>query len=139
VMQRLVHEDKRPDNCATRGLHPNLLPNGWREVSHEEFSQSAFFTYSPTHIEYRQMYNDDTFSSKMISARLFHFSDGTGFAMSNDYWDKKVSYFRFGCEHNYRELSPEQSGERGVKHFGSCFHVYECNECNHIMSQDSSD
>tara|TARA_Y100000034_G_scaffold117909_1_gene157935 strand:+ start:3578 stop:4012 length:435 start_codon:yes stop_codon:yes gene_type:complete len=143
-MQKIIYTDKIPDNCATKGLHPNLFPDGWREIDVEEFAQSEFFTYSPTHVEYRQMYDSNTDgvpsfrSSPMVAARLFHFHDGTGIAMSNEWWDKKVRYFKFGCDHKYNELSQKESRDRSISHFGMCYHVYECEKCNYIMSQDSS-
>jgi len=138
MLHELVCTDKVPDNCATKGLHPNLFPDGWREIDVEEFSQSAFFTYSPTHIEYRQMYAS-IHSPPMLAAKLFHFSDGTGVALNNQPWAKKVRYFKFGCDHSYNELMPSECNKRGVSHFGMCYHVYECSKCSHVMSQDSSD
>lgn len=43
------------------------------------------------------------------------------------------------CIHEYKELSVEQSQQKGIKHWGMCWHVYECSKCGHTMSQDSSD
>ena len=137
-MQKIIHTDKVPDNCATKGLHPNLFPDGWREIEVEEFAQSDFFAYSPTHVEYRQMYDAHPFTSPMVAAKLFHFPDGTGIAMSNEWWDKKVRYFKFGCDHSYAELMPSQCNSRSIPHHGMCWHVYECATCGHVMSQDSS-
>ena len=139
MLQKIVHTDNVPDNCATKGLHPNLFPDGWREIDVGEFAQSSFFTYSPTHVEYRQMYDAYPFTSPMVAAKLFHFSDGTGVALSNEWWDEKVRYFKFGCDHSYNELMPSECNKRGVSHFGMCYHVYECDKCGHVMSQDSSD
>ena len=131
-MMKLVYADK--DDCPkiTGSIHPNDFPAGWRKVTAEEFSRSTFFTYSPTHTEYRQMQNDDHAPS--VHARLFHFSDGTGVAMSSDFWAKEVHYYKFGCDHKYDELSREESERRGIRHHGMCWHVYECSECQHIMS-----
>jgi hypothetical protein len=138
-MMKLVYADK--DDCPeiTGSIHPNDLPVGWRKVSAEEFSRSVFFTYSPTHVEYRQMYDKAQANTPMLSAKLFHFWDGTGIAMSSDYWAKEVHYYKFGCDHKYNELSRKESERRGIGHHGMCWHVYECSKCQHIMSTDSSD
>ena len=144
TLRKIVYSNEGSEVCATSGIHPNAFPHGWKEISVQEFSRSPFFTYSPAFMEYRQMH--DTLSdgtirhgSGMTAAKLFHFSDGTGIAMSNTYWDEKVRYFKFGCDHKYIELMPSQCREEGVAHFGMCYHVYKCSECNHVMSQDSSD
>ena len=138
-MMKLVYADKADCPEITGSIHPNDFPEGWREITSEEFAQSDFFMYSPTHIEYRQMYDKNVPSKPMTAAKLFHFHDGTGIAMSQDYWNKKVLYFKFGCDHKYNELSRQECGTRGFQHHGMCWHVYECAECGNIMSQDSSD
>ena len=138
-MMKLVYADKNEYPEITGSIHPNAFPVGWREIAPEEFSQSDFFTYSPTHIEYRQMCDKSTPNKPMTSAKLFHFSDGTGIAMSSDYWAKKILYFKFGCDHSYSELSKHECGTRGIGHHGMCWHVYECANCGNILSQDSSD
>jgi len=139
MMMKIVYADK--DDCPeiTGSIHPNDFPDGWREIDVGEFAQSKFFTYSPTHVEYRQMHDSKVPSFSMVAARLFHFHDGTGIAMSNEWWDKKVRYFKFGCNHKYNELSRKESERRGIGHHGMCWHVYECSKCQHIMSTDSSD
>ena len=42
------------------------------------------------------------------------------------------------CVHEYRELSDLECRERNIHHFGMCWHVYTCEKCGHIISQDSS-
>jgi hypothetical protein len=135
-MMKLIYADKEGRPEITGSIHPNDFPEGWREVDSGEFARSDFFTYNPTHIEYRQMH-DSHLSS--VHAKLFHFHDGTGVAMSSDFWEKKVRYYKFGCDHAYTELSKADSEVRGIQHHGMCWHVYECAKCNNIMSTDSSD
>jgi len=136
-MMKLVYADKKDFPEITGSIHPNDFPEGWREISSEEFARCQFFTYSPTHIEYRQMQDDDHRTS--TSAKLFHFADGTGVAMSSDFWGKKVIYYKFGCDHKYVELSRSESESSGIQHRGMCWHVYRCAKCENIMSTDSSD
>lgn len=138
-MQKLIYASKEECPDITRDIHPNDFPVGWREITVGEFARSDFFTYSPIYMEYRQMHSKDRPTFKMTAAKLFHFSDGTGIAMEQDYWGEDVIYYKFGCDHSYDELSSKESHNRGIKHFGMCFHVYECSKCSHVMSQDSSD
>lgn len=41
--------------------------------------------------------------------------------------------------HDYKGLSQEKCRERGILHFGRCYHVSECVRCGHIHAVDSSD
>ena len=44
------------------------------------------------------------------------------------------------CMHSYeKELSFEECKQRGIPHFGNCYHVYECPKCNKTFTVDSSD
>ncbi|NIN00473.1 MAG: hypothetical protein GTO24_21045 [candidate division Zixibacteria bacterium] len=42
------------------------------------------------------------------------------------------------CIHVFKELGVEECRERGIAHWGMCFHVYECVNCDRITSADSS-
>lgn len=121
----------------------NKAPKGWKEISEKDFARSMFFTYSPKSMEHRQVFYDwdgNALGEKYwLSITMFHMHDGTGFAMSSEWTDGKVRYFRFGCEHQYRGLSQQECRDRGIAHFGSCYHVSECGVCGHIKSIDSSD
>jgi hypothetical protein len=139
-MLKLVYADREDAGypAITGDIHGNAFPEGWEEITQEEFSRSIFFTYTPAFMEYRQMHSSDN-SVPMLAARLFHFYDGTGVAVSSDCWAEEITYYKFGCTHKYNELSQKTSRERGIGHHGMCWHVYECSECGHIMSTDSSD
>ena len=43
------------------------------------------------------------------------------------------------CIHECRELSSEECNKKNIRHYGMCWHVYECTKCGYIYSQDSSD
>jgi len=55
-----------------------------------------------------------------------------GWGYVDDDLDKK-------CLHETKELTYSQCKERGITHFGMCWHVYECIHCGKIFSYDSSD
>ena len=42
------------------------------------------------------------------------------------------------CIHEMREISQRECRERGIRHFGMCWHVLECRKCGRIRSYDSS-
>lgn len=43
------------------------------------------------------------------------------------------------CIHEYRELTQQESRDKGITHFGRCYHVYECKKCGNYTATDSSD
>jgi len=43
------------------------------------------------------------------------------------------------CIHTVRELDQSECRVKGVKHWGSCYHVTECVKCGNIRAYDSSD
>ncbi len=42
------------------------------------------------------------------------------------------------CFHEYTELSQQEAREKGVSHFGMCYHVLQCIHCDQITAYDSS-
>ena len=42
------------------------------------------------------------------------------------------------CIHEMREVRYEECMERGIKHYGMCWHVQECTKCGNISAYDSS-
>lgn len=127
-----------------------------REIGPEEFAGSNFFHYEPE-VGYTLVtpgYTEgfdkirwigEPFTTQ-VELRTFEFWDGTGVAMASTYERREdggyhyvLRLFAFGCQHKYNELTIAQCRERSLYHAGRCYHVYECSECGHIMSQDSSD
>ena len=43
------------------------------------------------------------------------------------------------CIHDFHEISAEEARNKGVHHFGRCYHVSECSKCGKLISYDSSD
>lgn len=115
----------------------NDCPPNFEEITAEEFAQSGFFTWCKEKIEFRQInpakIPQDKIKSPItsyISITLFFMNDPHWhYAMSGDYWEKKVRYFRFSeCIHDY--------SEKGV---GRCLHQYTCSKCGKQYTVDSSD
>jgi len=108
-MDALVYtQDTAPDGTGFNDPPVNL-----KEISEEEFAKSQFHNYSFSYVEYRQMHLKDDLTrahggGKVVSAKLFWFSDDTGVAISADYWKGKVRYFSFGCNHDVatKEFAP---------------------------------
>jgi hypothetical protein len=117
----------------------NDAPKGLRVISEKEFAQSGFFAYEPILREYRQIYRDKNWNNGgCLAIQMYWMDEHCGIAMSNDYYAGKVTYYVFGCQHKYRELSQEECHKRGLFHAGNCYHVYECPDCGHVKSEDSS-
>ena len=115
----------------------NDFPPGWVEIGEKDvLNGRMFFLYSPEVIEHRQMIPQ---RGKVITARLFHFHDGTGIAMSEDYDKNLIRWFRFGCVHEWRSVDPDECRKRGIYHAPRCYSVSECTKCGHVKSIDSSD
>ena len=140
-MYKLVSSDeKSPD-----GTGYNNPPATFREITEEEFIQSSFFLYSFCLMEYRQVCRElDTIdwigpkAKGYLALKVFWMHDDTCVAISADPHSKTMRYFRGGCAHKYRELTSKEAGEMGLPHFGSCFHVVQCQACKYTHSYDSS-
>ena len=120
----------------------NTAPKGWTEITEAEFAKSNFFQYTFVEHEFRQLLRDFDGNEfgEMIAVRMFYLPNEVGYALSNSDYRTigRIRYFRFGCEHVYRELGMEESERIGVKHYGMFCHVYECGKCGHVNVQDSS-
>lgn len=127
------------------------IPKEWRRLPTENLGTTHLASQTPEFIEHRQFdWHDDQppYSKKRIHAILFWFADKTGVAIHNE-WVRTgkpgdngayvVTYFVFGCEHQYKALSPDEARAIGVYHGGSCWHVNQCQKCHHLNSYDSSD
>lgn len=120
----------------------NDPPTGFKEITAEEFAQSGFFTWCKTKTEYRQVDPTRIDHSKMLSPvdamlaiQMFYMNHGEHYAISNDYWGKKVRYFTFAdCYHEWKEISPAEAGGPAY----NCYHYYKCTKCNARWEVDSS-
>lgn len=114
----------------------NDAPPGWKKISLKTLVQDThFLRHTPDLIEHRQITSSKTY----IEVQLHYFWDGTGVGISTDYWKGTVQYYRFGCVHDYHELSQEECRTRNIYHAGRCWHVRECSRCKHLDAIDSSD
>ena len=129
----------------------NDAPPNLKEISEKEWARSGFFAaYHFFHEEFRQFIIKSLPSTSSVtgkisegrdvyhSFKLYYMDEHHGYAITNDYWEGKVRAFQFGCDHKYRELTSQECVDKGVSHFGGCWHVHECSECGNIHSCDSS-
>lgn len=132
------------------GTNSYEMPKGWRSITMEELALSNFNNITPEFIEHRQFnWDNDSapYGKKRIIAQLYWYPDKTGVAFHKEWvynsktkqgqWE--LSYFAFGCKHQFMELSPEESRAQGIAHYGNCWHVHQCQQCKFINSYDSSD
>jgi hypothetical protein len=127
------------ENEPVEGSYNDPPPN-FREVTEKEIAKSDFFVYSPKFSFFRQIDPDRlSWDEKyFLSVHFYGMSDGTGYGIATDN-SSKVRWFRYGCSHKYVEKGSKWCSERGITHWGMCYHVYECSECGHVLAQDSSD
>lgn len=123
------------------GDHHNHPPPNLREVDEAEIVQrSPFLSYHHDFETYKQVLADKPGGGQeWLSLHLLLYHDGTGIGMTKDHQNKRVRWFRFGCEHTYRGLDQKECAERGIYHAGRCYHVSECTKCHHVRAVDSSD
>lgn len=136
----LLNDQEEAEHRSKYGGY-NYKPPNWKELTSEQFACSDFFTYDFETYEFRQFkdpeHNDGY--NGLISVRLYYMPAGHGYGIYSNWTDKKVRYFRFGCEHKYEELDVVECRRRNIPHYGRCWHVLQCQKCNHLHSYDSSD
>lgn len=134
------NENYSKDWGSDERLHSNSLPPLFREISIEEFAKSDFFTYGFKYIDHKQATRDyeDNDLPAMLAVQLFYMGDGTGYGISSDFWGGKITYYAFGCKHQYKEISAVEAKKLGIDHWGMFCHVYKCAECGAIHVTDSS-
>ena len=109
-------------------VHPNALPPNWKEISEREFTESAFFIYSPIAVEFKQaplIPNGPLENIKMF----YVYGYAEGFAMVADHEAGRVRYFLFAeCEHDWQDITTHRF-----------LHTIRCRRCPETRSFDSSD
>ena len=109
----------------------NKLPENCKPISAEKFGKYIAMGYHWVAEDYRQPRvkgYDELDGVKIDTARLFFFSDGSGFGAAVDF-DGKVHYFEFKpCEHDF-----ELVWARGFEK------KYKCRKCGYEYYVDSSD
>jgi hypothetical protein len=67
---------------------------------------------------------------------LFYMNHGDHYGIANDYWGKKVRFFKFAlCFHEWQPISATEAGKPAF----NCYNYYKCNKCGAQHEQDSSD
>lgn len=93
-----LSEQQQIDHARVNGGY-NAFPPNWREISEGEFAQSRHFLLYPELWEFRQMLKRDARGSIVAPAVAAHLQwqrNGIGFAVVNDFWEKRVRFFTFG-------------------------------------------
>lgn len=118
----------------------NEKPENFVEINEAEWAKSDWFSYNPDKVEFRQFVIDDLDGKPIYhNFRLYWMPDGHGYAITNEFWKGRVRIFRFGCQHQWEELSYQECRKRDIGHAGKCWHVYECKLCKKIKGVDTSD
>lgn len=119
----------------------NDAPPGLTEITAEEFAQSGFFTWCKVGQEFRQVCRgiDQTKMltpfPDMLSLTMFYMNHDANFAIAQDYWGKKVRYFKFAvCYHDWKEITAAEAGKRAM----NCYHYCKCSKCGASHEYDSS-
>jgi hypothetical protein len=91
-------------------------------------------------MEFRQICVENIDQSKMLTpvkqmlaVTMFYMNHDANFAMSSDYWSKKVRYFMFAdCYHDWKEISATNNTA------WNCYHYCKCSKCGASHEYDSS-
>jgi hypothetical protein len=120
----------------------NFAPPGFKEITAEEFAQSGFFTWCKEGLEFRQILQDNVKPDQLLhpikgslSITLFYMNHGEHYGIANDYWDKRVRFFKFAdCYHEWVEISAKEAGKPAL----NCYHYNKCTKCGAQWEYDSS-
>lgn len=128
----------------------NTAPVGWRPITEAELAKSRWMHYAPKVREHRQIHQllDGTHVPEhpelpgkefgFLGVTMYWYSDGTGYAVQDLYWEGKLLYYAFGCEHSYkyitRERYAEVMGAKPMAYNG----ISECVFCGHIYIHPDS-
>jgi hypothetical protein len=133
VDQLTTGKMSKPDWVTDMGHH-NAMPEPCREIDIHRFLHMVGI-YNPKAIDRRQIIVGP--NSAMESTTIFWFHNcGMAFVHPSK-WDCKpeggieydlsqCKFFEIGCDHKYGELTQKECRERGMSHYGHCWHVMEC-------------
>lgn len=119
----------------------NQMPEPYHPCTSPAAYLRRHYSYSPIAYEFRQVpdidFGIEGDKKPFRSYKIYWYSD-CGWASTLDYSTGNILTVYLGCDHDFRELSLEECRERNIMHWGMCYHVYECEHCGYIKSQDSS-
>lgn len=122
------------------GGYNDPLPN-MVELTEKEFAKASLLSYPEQLVDYRQIVHPSINGGKMLGITFFvtNRKDMSGWAISTDYWQGKVRFFKFAaCQHKFRESGPEDWA-KGIAKSRMCYHVSVCEKCGYVSEIDSSD
>lgn len=130
--ERLVHTNIADCESLSPRVRPLLETPyhqaypGWEEITEERFVRGGFFTHRLYALQFKQVTIPS--SNGQLAARAFILSDGTGYALVQDYWKGKLRYYMFGCQHDMT-----------ITNVGRCLNRHTCKICGYSVEIDSSD
>jgi len=137
-----MSEAKQFSYLSKLGGH-NDMPEPARECTQDEFYH-VWKTESVLQEDYRSIVIDSG-PMKTVIILFFHdvafavvFPDQLVRGSDKIQYHDKPRYFELGCDHDYRELGQKECKDRGIKHWGMCWHEWECKKCGQRKSYDSS-
>lgn len=104
--------------------HYNKAPTGLKELTEKEFVEhfhAAPFNY----VETRQVFD---FEKGMLPITMYWVDQSSGYAISFHYYDGKLRFFKFGCEHDWETTLRRM-----------CYEEMKCKKCGVCTFIDSSD
>jgi hypothetical protein len=116
--------------------HYNEPPANFKEVD-----EAAIAVRHSNYSFYYQWFQQVRFEENkpLLGIHCFGSANSQGFAMSFDYWGKRIRYFTFaGCIHEYREPTREEYADHHDWP-GNCYHISICDKCGYWYTVDSSD
>lgn len=140
TLDELTNEEKEvifknfrlnPDTGAVE----QILPQGWQEIDLDTFWRELTGNKLLQYEGFQQfVYNTNLYRlPTILSVKLYIFKNGDGLAMT------RTNLYKFGCHHNYLELSPQEASQEGYFHSGMFCHISKCSYCGDVRVVDSSD
>lgn len=116
----------------------NEAPLGFKKVSKKEFWKFAYTKDQDIELLtiYKQILPQKPLK-KTIMASFKIYRDFTGYAIEF-VSEKKQNFYVFGCQHDFVNLTMQQCLDRNIPHFGNCYHVRQCRNCEYFDTQDTT-
>ena len=114
----------------------------WQDVRGTDFSGCTnYCCHGPygdrQKVEYRGIYLTVWGPDGVAQQESRTFNPGDDLAAGIE--EMRLNVRKLCCHEHSREMGSQECREKGIQHFGSCWHVYECLDCHEVYSVDSSD
>jgi hypothetical protein len=108
-------------------------------MTEQELARCDLFTYGPQSTGYDQIMLQLPSDERPMPHGLWIYTMhwGHGYVLVSDRF-AHVYWYRFGCVHQWQELSQRECKRRGITHWGMYYYVGECVKCHALIAHDSS-